>query len=75
MKFKTVPCLIKTIKSGDPDFMINDGMYIIPRAGFEISRECPEHYRNLIMECLHYGWIKPVAHLTQQEYFMEKLAE
>jgi len=73
--FKTRKSTIKTLKNGDLDFMIIDGVYAIPRAGFEISQDCPEHYRNLIMKCLHYNWIKPVAYVTQQEYFMEKLAE
>jgi hypothetical protein len=58
---------IRTIKPGDPNFVINDGIVQAHRAGFEISQRCPENYKDLILECMRHGWIKPVAHVTERE--------
>ena len=33
---------IKTIRKDDPDFMIVNGIVMAPRAGFEISNDCPK---------------------------------
>ena len=71
--FKTRISSIKTIRQGDDDFMLNDGMITSPRAGFEISQRCPDNYRSLLLECIKHGWIKPVAHLHDHEYMWDKL--
>jgi hypothetical protein len=73
--FKTHISTIKTIRQGDDDFMLNDGMIMSPRAGFEIAQECPTNYRKVIAECINYGWLKPVAHLHDHEYMWDKLRE
>lgn len=46
-----------------------------PRAGFEVSNHCPREYRLIISECIDNGWIKPVAHMMDYEYTMDKLKE
>jgi hypothetical protein len=66
---------IKTLKQNDPDFRIIDGIVTVPRAGFEISENCPAHYQKILMECWGNGWIKPVAHMMDYEYTMDKLKE
>jgi hypothetical protein len=58
---------IRTIKPGDPNFTITDGLVQANRAGIEISQRCPSNYASLINECLNHGWIKPVAHVTERE--------
>lgn len=58
---------IHTIKPGDPNFVIKDGIMITPRAALEISQRCPENYLSLIQECMRHGWLKPVAHVTERE--------
>ena len=55
--------------------MLYDEIVSAPRAGFEINSECPREYKLIIAECINRGWLKPVANLTQQEYFMEKLSK
>lgn len=58
---------IHTIKPGDPNFIIDDGLVQSNRAGIEISQRCPENYKDLIIECINHGWLKPVANVTERE--------
>ena len=58
---------IRTLKPGDPNFVITDGLVQTNRAGIEISQRCPSNYASLIAECLNHGWIKPVAYVTERE--------
>jgi hypothetical protein len=58
---------VHTIKQGDPKFILQDGLMIAPRAGFEINKDCPQEYRQIIAACIDRGWIKPVAHVTERE--------
>lgn len=66
---------IVTLKAGDPNFLIKDGMVMSPRAGFEISQSCPREYRMIISECIDRGWLKPVAYMLEKEYMWEKLCD
>lgn len=72
MKFTTRQTSLRTIKQGDPKWMLTDGMVTTPRAGFEISNNCPKEYRTIIQECITYGWIKPVATVRDNELFWEE---
>ena len=67
MNIKTHRTQIRTIKPGDPNFTITDGLVQANRAGLEISQRCPENYKDLILECLSHGWLKPVANVTERE--------
>jgi hypothetical protein len=58
---------IRTIKQDDPRFDIFDGMMMSPRAGFEISSDCPIEYKMVLQECINNGWLKPVAYITERE--------
>jgi hypothetical protein len=58
---------IRTIKQSDPRFQIKDRFLMAPRAGFEISQQCPREYKMIISECINNGWLKPVAHVTERE--------
>lgn len=71
MKITTKQSCIRTIKSDDPKFYIQDGFITAPRAGFEIANSCPNEYKMIIMQALQYGWIKPVANLKDTELFWE----
>jgi hypothetical protein len=73
VKISTRTRNIQTIRQGDDKFMLQDGLMICPRAGFEISQRCPENYRSLIAECINHGWIKPVAHVYGKELTMDAL--
>ena len=73
MKISTKTSNIRTIRHGDAKFMLQDGLMICPRAGFEISEKCPREYKLIITECINNGWIKPVAHVYGKELTMDAL--
>lgn len=73
MKISTRTTNIKTIRQGDPKFMLTDGMVMSPRAGFEINDKCPREYRQILMTCIDLGWLKPVAHVYGKELTMDAL--
>lgn len=67
MKITAHKSQIRTIRKGDPRFLIKDKFIVTPRAGFEIDFSCPREYKLVIQECIDRGWIKPVAHITERE--------
>ena len=64
---------ISTIKQDDPKFMLRDGMIVCPRAGFEISKSCPDEYKSIFITAINAGWIKPIAHVYGKELTMDAL--
>jgi len=75
MTFTTTDKTIKTIRKDDPDYIIDNGIIMSPRAGFEISNDCPRQYKLMITEAIKNGWLKPVAYIKQSEFTWEKLGE
>ena len=75
MTFTTPEKTIKTIRKDDPDFNIINGIVMAPRAGFEISNDCPRQYKLMIMEAIKNGWLQPVAYMKESEYVWEQLGE
>jgi hypothetical protein len=66
---------IRTLKQGDCNFCIIDGMTLSPRAGFEISKQCPQNYAMIIATCIDKGWIKPIANITERELLFIGLSD
>ena len=75
MTFTTPDKIIKTIRKDDPNFYIDNGIVIAPRAGLEISNDCPRQYKSMIMEAIKNGWLMPIAYIKESEYVWEKLVE
>ena len=75
MTFTTPDKTIKTIRKDDPDFQIDNGIFMAPRAAFEISNDCPRQYKLMIMEAIKNGWLKPIAYMKESEYVWEQLGE
>ena len=75
MTYTTLEKKIKIIREGDPDFHIDNGFHMAPRAGFEISNDCPRQYKLMIMEAIKNGWLQPVAYMKESEYVWEQLGE
>jgi len=73
LKISTRTTNIRTIRQGDSKFMLNDGIVVCPRAGFEINEKCPTAYRQMLMTALDLGWIRPVAHVYGKELTMDAL--
>jgi hypothetical protein len=50
-----------------------DGSIMSPRAGFELSPNCPKEYKMIILLALQYGYLKPVAIVKDNELFWDAL--
>ena len=68
---------IKSIRFGEPGFIMKDerGFSTIPRGSLEISSDCPENYKQILLECIGKGWVKPVVYIKESEWIWEKLGE
>jgi hypothetical protein len=75
MKITVSKSNIRTVKHGDPKFTLVDGFVTCPRAGFEISASCPKAYKDVIMQALEYGYLKPVAHVYGKELTMDAMRD
>ena len=73
VQIKSYQTNIRTIKPGDPKFIITDGLKTATRAGFEINSQCPYSYRTVIEECVRNGWLKAIAHVKDSELFWDEL--
>jgi len=65
---------VRTIRPGDPHFTITNGLVVTSRAGWDISNNCPGEYRSILLQAINAGWIKPVAHVTEEEYMVMQLS-
>lgn len=75
MTFITHKSIVRTIREGDPDFKIVDGMTIVPRAMLHVLPECPAEFKRIIGICANNGWLKSVAHVKDYELMMDRLTE
>ncbi len=73
--FKVSKTKIKTIKNDDRMFYIKGDITMTPRAGFEISKQCPRESGLILTECIDRGWLQPVAYMRDDEYVWESLKE
>lgn len=64
---------VKTIRQGDVDFILNDGMIQYPRAMLHITPECPQEIKSKIMWAVNNGYLKCVAHAYGKEVTMDAL--
>ena len=75
MTYTVYQSRVHTIRQEDPNFMIQDGLTITPRAGFEISNTCPRQYKSMIIEAIKNGWLQPVASVTERELIFAGLTK
>jgi hypothetical protein len=74
IKYSESQVSVKTIKQGEPDFhFCHDGVTLTPRASLEISPVCPSHMRLMIERAIVDGYLRPVAHMREDEFMWEKL--
>jgi len=69
------PSMIRTIRPGDNGFTIIDGFVTSPRAGFEISNNCPAEYKSIFITAINAGWLKPVAYMHEREVLISGLSQ
>ena len=72
MTFTIATSRIRTVKSTDSDFMLQDGYCVAPRAGFEVDNHCPREYKLIIAQCIDAGWLRPIANVKDHEKFWEE---
>lgn len=65
---------IKTIRQGEPDFQLTDGLMLYPRAMLHILPECPSNVREMINWAVSEGYVKCVAHVRGKELTWERLS-
>ena len=75
MKFHQTKSNIKTIKTGDPGWLLKDGLVLSPRAGFQINQKCPKEYKMIIRDCINNGWLEPVAYMFDHELTFDTLKD
>jgi hypothetical protein len=75
MKINTKQSNFRTIRPGDSDFMLTDGLMITPRAGFEISQSCPAEYKSIFITAINAGWLKPIANVYARDLTFQALKE
>lgn len=73
--YKTRQTCLRTVRPNDKAFIINDGLVVATRAGFEVSEDCPKQYKEIICESIMNGWLIPVATVKDQELFWEELSK
>ena len=64
---------IRTIRQGDPNFHLTDGMVLYPRAMIHILPDCPLRVRETINWAIEQGYLKTVAHVQGKELTWETL--
>jgi hypothetical protein len=64
---------IKTIRQGDANFTLTDGIAVYPRAMLHILPDCPLRIREQVQWAYENGYIKCVAHVQGKELTWEKL--
>lgn len=67
------PIKFKTLRPGDPGFVMDNGFLMADRAGIEIAKDCPKEYMLMLVKCIRHGWLRPVAHIKDSEYTWELL--
>lgn len=75
IKMKIHQTSLRTLTKSDQGFLLKDGVVIAPRAGFEIDQTCPKTYKAVIVECINYGWLKPVATVYDHELAFDMLKD
>ena len=65
---------VRSLRPRDPHFTISNGLVLTNRASFEISNNCPAEYKSIFITSINAGWIKPVAHVTEEEYMVMQLS-
>ena len=61
------------IRQDEPGFYITAGIKMAGRAGFEISKDCPQNIAQIIGVAYEKGWIIPVANMLESEFVWEEL--
>ena len=73
MTLKTIDQKFVKLKNGDTDFMMTDGVKLVPRACIEFSSMCPPMLMIQVNDAIAKGYINPVAYAREDSYMWEQL--
>ena len=73
MTFTAHKSKVRTIRQGEADFTLVDGIVVYPRAMLHISPECPASTRDTINWAISQGYLKSVAHTYDHELMWDHL--
>ena len=65
----------KEIKQGEADFLMSDGIKLVPRACLEISKDCSPYMKTVIAEASRRGWLKSIAYVKETDFMWETLTK
>jgi hypothetical protein len=66
---------IKTVRQGDPGWMLYDGIIAYPRAMLHVLPECPRNVVETLNWAIEQGYVKCVAHVQGKELTWQTLTE
>lgn len=66
---------IKTIRQGEANFMLSDGLVMYPRAMIHVTPDCPQNVRETINWAASNGYLKTVAHVQGKELTWEAMTK
>jgi len=64
-----------TLRPGDKNFSFSDGLLLTHRASIDVAANTPPHIAEQILYYYKLGYIKPIAHMTEQEFLMSSLSD
>lgn len=73
MTFANNDTKFREIKQGDSDFLMSDGVKLVPRAYIEVSDVCPSNIKLAIHRAMADGYLKCIANVKEKDYMWEKL--
>ena len=69
------PTTVRAIRPNDADWRFVEGFMTYPRASVEIDFDCPGSYKDIVLECINRGWIRPIAFMKESDYVWERLQQ
>ena len=66
---------IRTVRQGDPGWLLDDGFIQYPRAMLHVLPGCPNHIRTQIEWAVREGYLKAVAHVQGKELTWQELTK
>jgi len=75
MTFTVHKSKVRTVRSGEADFMLVDGMVTCPRAMLHILPECPSNVRETVNWAISQGYVKTVANMYDHELMWDHLTQ
>lgn len=64
---------IQTVRQGQQNFTITDGIVVYPRAAIYVEANCPRNVRETLEWAVSNGYVKTMAHVYGKELTMDAM--